>query len=138
MKIYLYALTFITAMLWISNIKFKIEKKQDLDFGNHFKPKRHFLFEHCAKCGKRLKHYHWFWGKGDFMGCEVDYEGNTKWFCEKCETEMNKNVLHKIPKENHCSQLLCHFIRHDGCCHKPDGELCPLTNIAQGGEQNAR
>ena len=99
MNIYLYILTFITVLLFIIDIKFKIVKKQDLDFGNHFKPKKHFLFEHCAKCGKRLKHYHWFWGKGDFMGCDVDYNGNTEWFCEKCEEENNKTVLNRIPNE---------------------------------------
>lgn len=100
MNIYLYILTFITVLLFIIDIKFKIVKKQDLDFGNRFKPKKHFLFEHCAKCGKRLKHYHWFWGKGDFMGCDVDYNGNTEWFCEKCEEENNKTVLNRIPNEN--------------------------------------
>ncbi len=59
-----------------------------LDFGEHFKPHRHFFFEKCSKCGKKLKHYHWFWGKGDKMGCEVDYFGNTKWYCEKCDEEI--------------------------------------------------
>ena len=99
MKIYLYILTFITVLMFILDIKFKIVKKQDLDFGNRFKPKKHFFFEHCIKCGKRLKHYHWFWGKGDFMGCDVDYQGNTEWFCEKCEEENRRNVIHKIPQE---------------------------------------
>lgn len=96
----LYILVIIlTIVFGLTNTVFKIEKTQDLDFGRHFKPKKHFLFEHCSKCGKRLKHYHWFWGKGDFMGCEVDYMGNTKWFCEDCENELNKNVLHQIPKD---------------------------------------
>lgn len=31
------------------------------------------------------------------MYCDVDYDGNTEWFCEKCETEMSKSVLHEIP-----------------------------------------
>ena len=100
MKMYLYVLTLTTVILFISqNVKISVEKKQDLKLGNHFKPKQHFFFEKCSKCGKRLKHYHWFWGKGDFMGCEVDYTGNTKWFCEDCENELNKNVLHCIPRK---------------------------------------
>lgn len=73
------------------------DKSPTLDFGGHFNPKRHFFFEKCSKCGKRLKHYHWFWGKGDFMACDVDYLGKTEWYCEKCDAEMSKNVLHEIP-----------------------------------------
>lgn len=100
MNWHLYILTFITVVLFVlQNTKFKVEKSQDLDFGNHFKPKQHFFFEKCSRCGKRLKHYHWFWGKGDFMGCDVDYRGNTEWFCEKCEEENNKGVLHQIPQD---------------------------------------
>lgn len=99
MKIYLYILTFITVILIIQSIKFRVKKTQDLYFGKRFKPKKHFFFEHCARCGKRLKHYHWFWGKGDFMGCEVDYDGNTEWFCEICENDIQDAVLNTIPKE---------------------------------------
>jgi hypothetical protein len=98
MEVYLYIVILITVVLFVfQNIKFRIEKKQDLDFKGHFKPKKHFWFEHCARCGKRLKHYHWFWGKGDFMGCEVDYNGKTQWFCEICENELNDNVFQRIP-----------------------------------------
>lgn len=68
-----------------------------LNFKGHFKPRRHFFFEKCSKCGKRLKHYHWFWGKGDKMGCDVDYHGNTEWYCEKCEDEMSKDAIYEKP-----------------------------------------
>ena len=68
-----------------------------LSFGGHFTPHRHFFFEKCSKCGKRLKHYHWFWGKGDFMACDVDYHGNTKWFCKECDEETNKNAIYEEP-----------------------------------------
>lgn len=68
-----------------------------LNFKGHFKPRRHFLFEKCSKCGKRLKHYHWFWGKGDKMGCDVDYHGNTEWYCEECDKEISKNFEYKDP-----------------------------------------
>lgn len=99
MRTYLYILTLITAVLFVLNVgEFKVKKSRELNFGKHFKPKRHFLFEYCAKCGRRLKHYHWFWGKGDFMGCDVDYLGNTQWYCEECDKELDNNVLHKIPK----------------------------------------
>lgn len=129
MKIYLYILTFVTVMLIIQNIKFRVEKRQDLDFGKHFKPKKHFLFERCTRCGKRLKHYHWFWGKGDFMGCEVDYDGNTNWFCEVCENELNDNVLQSIPT-NICTQITCVF-NSDFSCQKPDYGKCPLSNAVK-------
>lgn len=95
---YMYILVFIFAFLFLfSQIRIKVEKKQELDFNGKFKPKMHFFFEKCSKCGKRLKHYHWFWGKGDYMGCDVDYFGNTEWYCEECDKELHKNVLHKIP-----------------------------------------
>ena len=68
-----------------------------LNFKGHFKPRRHFFYEKCSKCGKRLKHYHWFWGKGDFMACDVDYHGKTEWYCKKCDAEMSKNAIHEIP-----------------------------------------
>lgn len=68
-----------------------------LNFQGHFKPRRHYFFERCAKCGKRLKHYHWFWGKGDQMACDVDYHGNTEWYCKKCDDEISKNAIHKDP-----------------------------------------
>lgn len=68
-----------------------------LNFKGHFKPRRHFFFEKCSKCGKKLKHYHWFWGKGDFMACDVDYYGNTEWYCKKCDDDMSKNAIHEIP-----------------------------------------
>lgn len=68
-----------------------------LNFKGHFKPHRHFFFEKCSKCGKRLKHYHWFWGKGDFMACDVDYHGNTVWYCKECDEELSKNAIHEIP-----------------------------------------
>lgn len=68
-----------------------------LNFHGHFKPHQHFFFEKCSKCGKRLKHYHWFWGKGDHMGCDVDYHGNTTWYCKKCDDEMSKNAIHEEP-----------------------------------------
>lgn len=68
-----------------------------LNFHGHFRPKRHFFFERCSKCGKRLKHYHWFWGKGDFMACDVDYDGNTEWLCKECDDEISKNAIHKVP-----------------------------------------
>ena len=97
MEIYCYVLILMVSVLLGSCVKLKVETHQELDLGNHFKPKKHFLFEHCAKCGKPLKHYHWFWGKGDFMGCEVDYKGNTEWFCEVCENEFQDNVLQQIP-----------------------------------------
>ena len=71
--------------------------KPKLDFGGHFTPHRHFFFEKCAKCGKKLKHYHWFWGKGDKMGCEVDYFGNTKWYCEKCDAEIWSDCNYEEP-----------------------------------------
>lgn len=70
-----------------------------LDFNGHFKPKRHFFFEKCSVCGKRLKHYHWFWGKGDKMFCDVDYRGNTEWYCEKCDEELRKDIPHIPPTE---------------------------------------
>jgi hypothetical protein len=70
-----------------------------LNFGGHFKPKRHFFFEKCSACGKRLKHFHWFWGKGDKMFCDVDYHGNTEWYCEKCDEEIHKNIPHVPPTE---------------------------------------
>ena len=94
----MYILVFCFAFLFLlSQVSIKCESKQDLDLGNHFKPKEHFFYEKCSRCGKRLKHYHWFWGKGDYMGCDVDYLGNTEWFCKECDDENNKNVLHKIP-----------------------------------------
>lgn len=68
-----------------------------LNFSGHFKPHRHFFFEKCSKCGKRLKHYRWFWGKGDFMACDVDYHGNTEWYCEKCNNEISKNAKYEKP-----------------------------------------
>lgn len=68
-----------------------------LNFHGHFKPKQHYFFEKCSKCGKRLKHYHWFWGKGDKMACDVDYHGNTDWYCEKCDNEISKNAIHCDP-----------------------------------------
>ena len=94
----LYSLVFAFAFMFLfSQIGIKVEKSQELDFGEHFKPKMHFFFEKCSKCGKRLKHYHWFWGKGDYMGCDVDFLGNTEWFCKKCDDENSKDVLHRIP-----------------------------------------
>ena len=68
-----------------------------LNFHGHFKPKQHYFFEKCCKCGKRLKHYHWFWGKGDKMGCDVDYHGNTEWYCEECDNKIHKNTIHYDP-----------------------------------------
>ena len=97
MKAYLYLLSFLTIVLFFKEVKLRVEKKTDLDLGGHFNPKRNFFFEKCSKCGKRLKHYHWFWGKGDFMAADVDYLGKTEWYCENCDAEMSKNVLHKIP-----------------------------------------
>lgn len=75
-----------------------------LNFHGHFKPKKHFFFERCSKCGKKLKHYHWFWGKGDFMACDVDYRGNTTWFCENCNDELSQNVLNTVPQNNERSR----------------------------------
>ncbi len=74
-----------------------ITREPYLDFRGRFKPKRHFFFERCSKCGKKLKHYHWFWGKGDFMACDVDYDGNTEWLCEKCNNKQIKNCVYKEP-----------------------------------------
>jgi hypothetical protein len=70
-----------------------------LNLNGHFRPRRHFFFEKCSKCGKRLKHYHWFWGKGDTMFYEVDYHGNTTYYCETCDAEMQKNYIHEIPHD---------------------------------------
>ena len=82
-------------------VAYYLAKKQaepKLNFGGHFKPHRHFFFEKCSRCGKRLKRYHCFWGKGDKMYCDVDYDGNTEWYCEKCEEETSKNVELTIPR----------------------------------------
>jgi hypothetical protein len=80
--------------LIISTIYFSEPK---LNFHGHFKPKQHYFFEKCCKCGRRLKHYHWFWGKGDKMFCDVDYHGNTEWYCEECDNEIHKNTIHCNP-----------------------------------------
>ena len=37
----------------------------------------------------------WFWGEGDKMYCDVDYDGNTEWNCQECEDK--REVLYKIP-----------------------------------------
>lgn len=68
-----------------------------LDLKGHFKPQKHFFFEKCSRCGKRLKHYHWFLGKGDFMACDVDYHGNTEWYCKKCDEETSKDEIYSDP-----------------------------------------
>lgn len=82
-------------VFWIINYLYN--KEPTLDLKGHFKPKRHFFFEKCSKCGKKLKHYHWFWGKGDYMACDVDYHGNTEWYCKECDDEMRKDVIYKEP-----------------------------------------
>ena len=85
-------LTIISMTLFVAFIftaLYRIEPT--LNFNGHFKPHRHFFFE------KRLKHYHWFWGKGDKMGCDVDYHGNTQWYCEECDKEISKNFEYKDP-----------------------------------------
>ena len=68
-----------------------------LNLKGHFKPKMHFFYEKCSRCKKRLKHYHWFWGKGDCMDCDVDYHGNTIWYCRECYTKINKGVIYEAP-----------------------------------------
>lgn len=78
-------------------IAFLYYSEPRLNLHGHFKPKQHYFFEKCCKCGRRLKHYHWFWGKGDKMACDVDYHGNTEWYCKKCDDEMSKNAIHEIP-----------------------------------------
>lgn len=83
-------------MVW-KPISITKEKQEDLNFGDHFKPKRHYFYEKCCKCGRKLKHYHWFWGEGDKMYCDVDYDGNTEWNCQECEDK--REVLHKLPTE---------------------------------------
>lgn len=90
---YIVACLFIVVLL----IDIAAQKEPYLNFKGHFKSRRHFFFERCSKCGKKLKHYHWFWGKGDFMACDVDYHGNTKWFCEDCNNEQEKNRVSKYP-----------------------------------------
>ena len=80
-----------------SGISFVVEKEQDLDFGKHFRPKEHLFYERCSVCGKKLKHYRWFWGAGDCMSCEVDYCGNAKWYCKDCNDELEKNTVYTYP-----------------------------------------
>ena len=95
---FIYILVFIFGLMFLfSQGGIKVETSQELDFKNKFKPKMHFFYEKCSKCGKKLKHYHWFWGKGDKMGCDVDYHGNTEWYCEKCDDEISKNAIYKDP-----------------------------------------
>lgn len=84
-----------SGIVLIINYLYLTEPK--LNLNGHFKPHKHFFFEKCAKCGKKLKHYHWFWGKGDKMGCEVDYFGNTKWYCEKCDAEIWADCNYEEP-----------------------------------------
>ena len=98
MEKYIGILALITAVLLFWHIS---TKEPHLDFHGHFKPKRHFFFERCSKCGKRLKHYHWFWGKGDFMACDVDYDGNTSWFCKTCNDKLSKEAVPKCPGESY-------------------------------------
>ena len=100
MELYFLVFILMIATIVVFRPTISIESKQELNLGNHFKPKMHFFYEKCSRCGKRLKHYHWFWGKGDYMGCDVDYFGNTEWYCEECDKELSKNVLHKIPTNN--------------------------------------
>lgn len=89
--------TLFMAIIVVSSVRIVIEREQDLDFGKHFRPKEHFFYERCSVCGKRLKHYRWFWGNGDFMGCDVDYNGNTKWYCKDCNDELEKNTVYTYP-----------------------------------------
>ena len=62
-------------------INITIDKVQDLDFESHFKPKKQRRIEKCSKCGRKIL-------KGEYVGCEVDYHGHTKWYCEECDKEV--------------------------------------------------
>lgn len=85
-------------IIWYFSL-LRYDRSSELDLKGRFKPKRHFFFEKCSVCGKRLKHYHWFWGRGDFMACDVDYDGSTEWFCKDCDDERSKNAIHEVPHD---------------------------------------
>ena len=98
MELYWYVLVFVAAFLMVwKPISISVEKNEDLNLSGYFKPKRHYFHEKCSKCGKKLKHYHWFSGKGDKMFCDVDYHGNTTWYCQECDEEIRKDAIYEVP-----------------------------------------
>ena len=80
------------ALVTTTKINFYTVEEQDLNLDKEFKTKKHFFYEKCSVCGKKLRHAR-SCKKGDNMYCTVECRGKTTWYCEKC----NKERLDKIP-----------------------------------------
>lgn len=83
---YVFLILPIMLILFLLSQKIYIEKQQDLNLDKEFKTKKHFFYERCSICGKKLKHAR-FGKKGDVMRCTVECKGKTTWYCEKCAEE---------------------------------------------------
>lgn len=94
---YVFLMLLIMLSLFLLSKKIYIEKQQDLNLDKEFKVKKHFFYETCSICGKKLKHAR-FGRTGDVMYCTVECRGKTTWYCEKCKVEvLDKDVVYQNP-----------------------------------------
>ena len=84
---YLFLILLIMLIVFFLSKKIYIEKQQDLNLGKEFKTKKHFFYETCSICGKKLKHAR-FGKTGDVMFYTVECRGKTTWYCEECKIEV--------------------------------------------------